>query len=234
MRRADRIFLLVQVLRNRRVATAEDLARELGVSKRTVYRDVRDLELSGIPIEGEAGVGYRLRKGFELPPMTLTPSEIEALVLRARMVEAWGDAELGTAARGVLTKMASVLPSPLRPLLDDAALFAPARSWSEQVTKGLGVLREAIAGRRRMRVDYMDRGGEVTQRTLRPLGLYFWGNTWTLAAWCEMREDYRNFRPDRIHAMALLDDRFNTDHPPNLAGFLEAMTAREPGADGRH
>ena len=225
MRRADRLFLLVQLLRGRNVRTAEELADELGVSKRTVYRDVADLVGSGVPIEGEAGVGYRLQRGFELPPMTLTPEEIEALVLGARMVEAWGDPELGAAARAVLTKVEAVLPAALRPSLRDAALFAIERPW--RGGPELAALRRAIAGSRRLRLRYASGDGDVSERVVRPLGLYFWGTAWTLAAWCELRSDYRNFRPDRMEEITVLPDRFDSDEGPSLAGFLAHIQARE-------
>lgn len=227
MRRADRLFLLVQLLRAKRVATAEALAAELGVSKRTVYRDIRDLEDSGIPIEGEAGVGYRLHRGFELPPMTFTPAELEALVLGARMVEAWGDADLGTAARAVLTKVGAVLPPALKPVLDDAALFAIPRRWSATATMHLDVLRHAIAARRKLALSYATEQGRTTERVVHPLGLYFWGSSWTLAAWCEMRADYRNFRPDRITDLQTLEDRYDPDAGPSLQGFLDAMAEQD-------
>ncbi|MCB9680476.1 MAG: YafY family transcriptional regulator [Alphaproteobacteria bacterium] len=226
MRRADRLFLLVQLLRARRVSTAEELAAELGVSKRTVYRDIRDLEASGVPVEGEAGVGYRLHRGFELPPMTFTPGEIEALVLGARMVEAWGDDELGTAARAVLTKVGAVLPPPLRPVLDDAALFAIPRHWRDTAARGMADLRRAIHQRHKLNITYVDVDGAGTERIIHPLGLYFWGMTWTLAAWCELRGGYRSFRPDRIDALQVSDERYDPDHGPNLAGFLHAMDQR--------
>lgn len=222
MRRADRLFLLVQLLRAKRVTTAEHLAAELGVSKRTVYRDIRDLEDSGIPVEGEAGVGYRLHRGFELPPMTFTPGELEALVLGARMVEAWGDDALGADARAVLTKVGAVLPPALKPVLDGTALFAMPRRWRSDALRGLGDLRAAITARRKLRLGYVGADERVSERIVRPLGLYFWGTSWTLAAWCELRTAYRNFRPDRIAALEVLDTRFDEDGP-SLSGFLDAM-----------
>jgi predicted DNA-binding transcriptional regulator YafY len=224
MRPADRLFLLVQLLRGRSARTAASLAEELGVSKRTVYRDVADLVDSGVPIEGEAGVGYRLQRGYELPPMTLTPEEIEALALGMRMVEAWGDPEIGAAARAVLTKVESVLPAALRPSLRETALFAIERPV--RVGPELATLRRAVAARRKLRLVYGQT--EVSERVVRPLGLYYWGTTWTLAAWCELRGDYRNFRPDRIRELEPLPERFDPDDGPSLSAFLAAMRARTP------
>ena len=229
MRRADRLFLLVQLLRARSITTADELAGELAISKRTVYRDIRDLAASGVPIEGEAGVGYRLQRGFELPPMTFTPSELEALALGARMVEAWSDPELGAAARAVLTKVEAVLPKALRPTLASTALFAMPRQWGAEVTRGLGPLRQAIAARQRITIAYARADGATSERTIHPLGLYFWGSTWTLAAWCETRAAYRNFRPDRIDRVNLLGDRFDPDTGPNLEGFMAAMLSQGNG-----
>lgn len=226
MRRADRLFLLVQLLRAKGVVTAETLAAEVGVSKRTVYRDLRDLEDSGVPIEGEAGVGYRLQRGFELPPMTFTPDEIEALVLGARMVAAWGDPDLGTAARAALVKVEAVLPQALRPALGEAALFAIERPWSEDARQNLGILRSAIATRQKLHLVYVGGEGVSTERIICPVGLYFWGTKWTLAAWCELRGSYRNFRPDRIEALTALPDRWDADAGPSVDGFMDAMRTR--------
>lgn len=224
MPRADRLFQLVQLLRSRKVATAARLAAELGVSPRTVYRDVRDLEAAGVPIEGEAGVGYRLARGFDLPPLTFHAEEIEALVLGARMVQSWGDPALAAAARTALAKVEEVLPIPLRHLVAQTALFAP--SWSSDATGHVGTLRRAISGRAKLRVVYTSREGERTERVLWPLGLYFWGRVWSLAAWCELRDGYRNFRPDRIERITVLTERFEPGAAVSLQGFVEEMEAR--------
>lgn len=160
VRRADRLFHLVQLLRTRRFNTGAALAEELRVSVRTVYRDVRDLVDSGVPIEGEPGVGYRLRPGFELPPMTFTGDEIEALVLGLRMVQAWGDSELGAAARSVLTKVEAVMPEPLREVLLRTALFAHSGAWSQAAAGELGTLRRATSEHRKLRFEYARADGE--------------------------------------------------------------------------
>jgi predicted DNA-binding transcriptional regulator YafY len=220
MRRADRLFRLVQVLRARRFATGAELASELGVSKRTVYRDVRDLEASGIPIRGEAGVGYQLQGGFELPPLTFSADEVEGLVLGARIVQAWGDEDLAAAAASAMAKVEAVLPEPLRRVLLNTALFAPGGPRAAEMAGEMSLLRKAISERRRMRFEYTRADGSQSLRTVRPLALYFWGTKWTLATWCEMRNDYRSFRPDRMGRVEPLDDCFDGSDGIGLSGFL--------------
>ncbi len=220
MRRADRLFQLVQVLRNRRFATARGLAENLGVSERTIYRDVQDLQRSGVPIRGEAGVGYSLERGHELPPMRFTAEEVAALVLGSRMVQAWGDADLADAARSVLTKVESTLPEPLRQVLLDTPLFAPGTSWAAAKSTELGELRRAIDERRKVRLRYCRADGTESERTVLPVGLYFFGAKWLLAAWCELREEYRSFRIDRMLECQALPEHFQLGEDADLAGFL--------------
>lgn len=223
MRRADRLFQLVHALRNRRFATGEQLAEALGVSLRTVYRDVRDLQYSGVPIRGEAGVGYRLERGYELPPLTFTTEELEALALGARFVAAWGDADLAASAGAAMTKIEAALPDALRPVLLDAPLFAPAFSRAESMARHMGTLRRAISDTQLVHFRYQREDGQQSERDARPLGLYFWGSKWTLAAWCELRREFRSFRPDRMEEVRLLERRFDTETGPNLAQFLSQM-----------
>jgi predicted DNA-binding transcriptional regulator YafY len=226
MRRADRLFQLVQVLRARRFATGQQIADELGVSKRTVYRDIADLQGSGVPIEGEAGVGYRIDRGFELPPLTFNAEEIESLVLGARIVSAWGDADLADAVRSAMTKIEAVLPEPLRRVLLETALFAPGRPSAAAMTSELSLLRRAVGEHRSIRFSYTRADGAESARTVRPLGLYFWGTKWTLAAWCEFRDDYRSFRPDRMRDVTMLDEAFDGSDGIHLEAFLENMERR--------
>jgi len=220
MRRADRLFQLVHHLRARRFATGDQLARELGVSTRTVYRDVRDLEASGVPIRGEAGVGYRLERGYELPPLTFTSEELEGLVLGARIVGAWADTGLASAVHSAMTKIEAAVPQTLRQVLLDTALFAPGIPWAAAMARDMALLRRAIGERRKVRFAYTRLDGERTERAVRPLGLYFWGSKWTLAAWCELRRDYRSFRPDRMEGARLLDECFDEGDGVSLADFL--------------
>ncbi len=187
MRRADRLFRLVQLLRLRRSATGQQLADELGVSLRTVYRDIRDLEYSGVPIRGEAGVGYRLDRGFELPPLTFSEAELEGLVLGARMVATWADSELADAVRSAMTKVEAVLPEGLRRVVLDSAMFAPDFPRTQEMSRDVDLMRRAIGERRLLAFAYERADGDRSVCNVRPLGLYFWGSKWSLAAWCELR-----------------------------------------------
>jgi predicted DNA-binding transcriptional regulator YafY len=203
MRRADRLFRLVQLLRGGRLTTARTLAGRLEVSERTVYRDVRDLLLSGVPIEGEAGVGYVLRAGFDLPPLMFGRAEIEAVVLGTRMARAWGGTRLAHAAEEALRKIEAVLPPALRERVDRTQLFAPDFHVNATLRETLDRLHVAVNESRAVNFEYRTEVGEPTQRQVRPLGLFFWGGVWTLGSWCELREDFRSFRLDRMRALAL-------------------------------
>jgi predicted DNA-binding transcriptional regulator YafY len=220
VRRADRLFQVIQLLRRRNVATAAWLAGELEVSERTIYRDVRDLVSSGVPIEGEAGVGYVLRRGFDLPPLMFTDAEIEAMVLGARVVTSWGDAGLARAAGDALARVESVLPERLRGRLTDTRLYAPGFHVPQEVAARLTSLRRAIDEHRKAQLDYTAPEGERTQRCVRPLGLFFWGTVWSLTAWCELREDFRSFRLDRMTALDVLTERFRDEPGRTLEDFF--------------
>ncbi|MEM7155416.1 MAG: YafY family protein [Myxococcota bacterium] len=222
MRRADRLFQIVQILQHRRITTAARIAERLQVSERTVYRDIRDLSLSGVPIQGEAGVGYRLGKDFELPPLMFSVNEIQALVLGARMVESWADEELQRAAQSVLEKVEAALPEAERGRINNTALFSLSFRVPPEFRKRLGTMRTCIDERRRVSLRYLDREGKATRRTLRPLGLYFWGSTWTVGAWCELREDFRNFRIDRISTIRPLKSTFELVSPVTLQDYIRA------------
>jgi predicted DNA-binding transcriptional regulator YafY len=221
MRRADRLFRIVQLLRRRRtVVTAAQMADKLEISERTVYRDIRDLIQAGTPIDGEAGVGYRLQPGYDLPPLMFDREEIQALVLGARIVAQFGDPALARASESILSKVAGVLPKELEPLLADTRLFVPKTRSGARASAALAVAREALVAQRRLHVKYASEKGEDTERTVRPLGLFFWGKTWTLAAWCEMRTGFRNFRLDRINA-AVVGDRFEEESGRTLRDMLQ-------------
>lgn len=227
MRRADRLFQIVQLLRRRRLTTAAQIAQRLEVSERTVYRDIRDLAMSGVPVQGEAGVGYLLGKEFDLPPMMFSVDEIQALVLGARMVESWGDEELRSAARAVLSKVEAVLPPSKRHRVEDTALFSLSFRVSPEVRANVGTLRKAIDDRISVHLDYADAHGNSTGRIVCPLGLYFWGSVWTLAAWCELRQNYRNFRLDRIAEATAFDEPFDYAPPRTLEAFIQSITDDE-------
>ena len=181
MRRADRLFLLIHALRGRRSAiTAQQLAQTLQVSLRTVYRDVADLQLSGVPIEGEAGVGYMLRKGADIPPLMFNEEELEALVVGTRFVRAFGGERLGRGATAALLKIEAVLPEELRERSRRTRIFAPQLDNRIESSGLIDVLHAAIENAQVLRLDYRDGNGEVTARDVEPLALAFWGGTWTL------------------------------------------------------
>jgi predicted DNA-binding transcriptional regulator YafY len=225
VRRADRLFQLVGILGRRRTVTAQRLAEELEVSVRTVYRDVLDLVASGVPILGEAGVGYRLDPAYRLPSMTFSNDEIEALVLGMRMVESWGDPDLRTSARSILDKVTRVIAPASRGRLSATALFSLNFSSPRAGIEHLQPLRHATNEHQVVQFRYEDRAEAATRRRVRPLGLYFWGRTWTLAAYCELRVDFRNFRVDRISELVVLDERFEAEPPYTLQDYVDAMAS---------
>jgi predicted DNA-binding transcriptional regulator YafY len=230
VRRADRLFRVVQRLRRRGIHTARALAAELEVSERTIYRDVRDLVQSGVPILGEAGVGYALPRGFDLPPLMFDEEEIEALVLGARMVAAWADTGLARAAGDVLAKVEAVLPPGLSERLLGAAVFAPSHGVPPGVASGLAELRRAVRERHKVRFAYLDRDGAESERTVWPLGLFFWGRTWSLAGYCELRQGFRNFRADRLRDLAVLEEQFERLEGRRLEDLLRHYRQEEAGS----
>jgi predicted DNA-binding transcriptional regulator YafY len=220
MRRADRLFRIVQLLRAGRLTTARTLARKLEVSERTIYRDVRDLQLSGMPIEGEAGVGYTLRRDFDIPPLMFSREEITALVLGARMVRAWGGTEMTQAAGRALEKIEAVLPPVLRDALDETRVYAPGFRIADEMRSRLDVLHQAALDRHCAEFAYQREDGDSSQRRVRPLALCFWGGVWTLVSWCELRRDFRSFRVDRMQALAVSTDQFALEPGKTLVDFL--------------
>ena len=221
MRRADRLFQIVNALRRRRTATtAAQLAERLGVSERTVYRDIRDLVLAGTPIDGEAGVGYRIRPGYDLPPLMFDRDEIQALALGVRIVRQFGDPALARASDSILAKVAAIVPKDLARLLAETRLYVPSTIGPGRSGDALALAREAVIARRKLALAYAAGDGATTQRTVRPLGIFFWGRTWTLAAWCELRDDFRNFRLDRASSVAILDASFEDEPGKALRDML--------------
>jgi predicted DNA-binding transcriptional regulator YafY len=223
MRRAVRLFQIVQQLRARRLTTAQHLADRLEISPRTVYRDIRDLSLAGIPVRGEAGVGYSLAPGFNLTPLMFTPDEVEAVVAGIRMVAAYGGPELRFAGESALQKVALALPKERREEPDTARIFAPRIRPDGVADARLDQIRHAVAGCRKVSIAYSDRENRTTTRTLRPLGLYFWGSKWTFVAWCEVRNDFRSFRIDRIARIEILPDTFQAEAGKRLEDFIATL-----------
>lgn len=226
MRRADRLFQLVQLIRGRRLSTAAWLAERLEVSLRTVYRDVADLQAQGVPIEGEAGVGYRLGAGFDLPPLMLRREEAQALVAAVRVAQWRLDAALSAQADSALSKILSVLPRSDRTAAEQLALYAPPFGPDEATLSHLALLRQAIEARRKVHIDYCALKDQPSQRTLRPLGCFFWGHVWTLGAWCELRHGFRSFRIDRMQQLTVLDVGFRDEAGKTLADLLRSVGAK--------
>ncbi|MDH3452243.1 MAG: YafY family transcriptional regulator [Gammaproteobacteria bacterium] len=220
MRRADRLFEIIQILRRRNLTRARDLAEKLEVSERTIYRDVQDLMASGVPIDGEAGVGYVLRKGFDLPPLMFDEQEIEALVLGARIVQSWADPKLAEAATNVIAKVETVVPPRLRKVMAETALLAPANHGAEPITVDPSELREAVRSVHKIRFDYRDEEDRPSRRTVRPLALAFYGRVWLLVSWCEMRDDFRSFRLDRMRDLQILPVTFAPEPGKTIDDYL--------------
>ncbi len=238
MRRADRLFQIVQLLRRGRATTAAQIAAELEVSERTIYRDVQDLVCSGVPIQGEAGVGYALPAHFDLPPLMFDAQEIAALVLGARMVESWSDRALAESAKSALRKVRHVLPERLAAKLEKNRLYAPEPQLRHEDQRHMQLVREALDQMLVLHVVYADETGAQSERDVRPLGLFFWGRTWTLAAWCELRKGFRSFRLDRMRSIATTKRTFESEPGQTLEDFFalvrnERVERAEPPAPTR-
>ena len=207
MSRAERLLDLMQLLRRRREpSSGAALAEELGISLRTLYRDIASLQAQGAAIAGEAGVGYVLQPGFTLPPLMLSEEEIEALVLGSRWVARHTDPELAEAARNALAKIHAVLPAQLRHELESNALLVPGAGPGPEAL--LATVRHAIRRERKVRLAYRDAAGQASDRIVWPFALGFFEQTRMVAAWCERRQDYRHFRVDRIGELHVLEDRY--------------------------
>ncbi|UTW59569.1 YafY family transcriptional regulator [Kordiimonas sp. SCSIO 12603] len=228
MRRSDRLFQIVNFMQGRRVAvTAQDIAEEFDVSIRTVYRDVQDLILTGVPISGEAGVGYLLDKSYCLPPMQLDVSELEALMLGAEMVSSWSDETMAKSARSLVNKLKSVLPERDREIFSGTAMYAPPSRIKIPWTIDFSELRKAIRAKDILRLEYEDESGNASERTVRPLALTFWGPTWLLLAWCELRNDYRHFRLDRMKTAEKTGEPFKDTPETSLKNWLRMYQHKE-------
>ena len=221
MRRADRLFQILQYLRGGRLTTAAQLAEKLEVTPRTIYRDVAHLIGSGVPIEGEAGVGYLMRDGYDLPPLMFTSEEIVALVSGVRWLQTWGGTKMAAAAQEAMVKIDAVLPEEARRqigqvnvhVMDDGSTPGQWRDFLDRVEA-------ASEAHIRLQMTYADEAGTLTERTVRPLGVWFWGKVWTAVCWCELREGFRMFRLDRISALTELD-RFRPQKSQTLKAFYE-------------
>ncbi len=221
MRRADRLFQIVHLLRQKKLTTARALADRLQVSERTIYRDIQDLVLSGVQIDGEAGVGYILRQDFDLPPLMFNREEIEALVIGARMIKGWLDSELSLAATHALGKIEAVIPDSLKKNLKSSHLHVP--DFHAYPVEKLEPVRKAIADQQKIELQYQDEKGKSSLRTVNPLGLFYWGGRWTVLSWCNLREDFRNFRIDRIKGLKVTSDKFHSQNGQTLEDFFKLI-----------
>ena len=226
MRRAERLFQIVQLIRGRRLSTAAFLAGRLEVSERPVYRDVAELMAQGVPIEGEAGVGYRMQAGFDLPPLMFTKDEAQALVASVRIAQGRLDLALGRHAETALSKILSVLPVAARAAAESLAVYAPPVGPDPATRARLECLRIAAESRCKIRMVYTDLKGQRSERVLRPLGCFYWGSVWTLAAWCETREAFRSFRVDLIGELQVLEERFRDEPGKTLADLFRQVESK--------
>ena len=206
MRRADRLFRVIQILRrSRRPITAKAVAAELNISVRSVYRDMADLASQGVPILGEVGVGYVLDRQYDMPPLMLTPEELEAAVLGAQWVAERGDAVLANAARDLLSKITAAIPPSLRPFITEPTLGTPANNSPVRDWLDLAKTRSWIRAGQKLRIRYCDEGGQETERVVWPVIIGYAEAVRLLAAWCELRNGFRHFRTDRIIHTDFLD-----------------------------
>ena len=207
MRRADRLFQILQIMRrSRRPITASQLAAELEVSRRSVYRDVADLIGQRVPIRGEAGIGYVLDRDFDMPPLMLTGDELEAAVLGAQWVADRGDAVLARAARDLIAKITSVVPERLRPFIAESSVGVPTSQALAADGLDIAQTRSWIRAGRKIRIRYRDEQSRETERTIWPTIIGYAETARLLAAWCELRQGFRHFRTDRIIAAYFLDE----------------------------
>lgn len=227
MRRADRLFQIVQYLRGGRLLTARTLSERLEVSERTIYRDIADLVGSGVPIEGESGVGYLMRSGYDLPPLMFNREEIVALVAGARMIRAWGGAAMAQAAEEALVKIDAVLPVDEQDRAKSIQIHARNMPiMTNEVRNLIDQIERAVDARQTLLLNYVDRDDQQTKRPVHPLGLWFWGKVWTLVAWCELRDDFRVFRLDRITGF-VKQGQFTPQNGQTLAVFYAQQAALE-------
>lgn len=232
MARADRLMRLTQVLRRyRRPVTAAILAEETQVSERTIYRDIASLQANGVPVRGEAGIGYVLESGFDLPPLMFSAEECEALMLGLRFVRERSEPAYRNVIDDAQAKIEAILPANLRESFSSAPLFAPLFRARIEDRIDTGLLRKALRESWKIRIRYQDAKEEMTERVLWPVLIGYFEATRALVAWCELRNDFRQFRTDRIHTLEVLSEK-----PPKRRGVLirewESRLGSSPCAEG--
>ena len=222
MRKADRLFRIVEHLKARKaVVTAKDLAKLFSTSLRTIYRDIADLSASGVPIIGEAGVGYILDKDHIVKPLMFTLDEIDALAMGAQMVKNFGGSNMKQSITHAMNRLVSALPKQLRDEYENTFLLARNMSAEDPISISFTELRSALRKKRFIQIDYLDLREQASKRTLRPLSIVFFCTAWVLLAWCEKRQDFRSFRIDRIEKMTLLDKTFRDEKGKRFADYCE-------------
>src|SRR6266478_6342952 len=231
MRRADRLFDIVQTLRAAGAPlTAAALADNLEVTVRTIYRDIAALQGSRVPIEGAPGLGYVLRRGFDLPPLMFTTEEIDAIAIGVRLLRRLRDPKLEAAAQSVLGKLSAVVPQPLQSQLVAAPVYVSDGSAPTVTGVDLSQLRNAIRETRKLAIAYVDDEGRRTDRTIWPIAMAYYVDVTLVGAWCELRNDFRHFRVDRILTSHVLDERFSADSGRLAAEWLALRKDRPHAA----
>lgn len=226
MRRAGRLMKIVHFLRHRRQAvTARRIAEEFDICTRTVYRDIQDLMDSGVPIMGEAGVGYIIDKQYYLPPITFDADELEAIGLGINMVRQWTDDKFAEKANNAFEKILAVLPANLQGELQQITTYTVPAASMLPWTVSFSDLRECIRKRRKIHIEYSDQTQEQSSRTLRPLALIFYSPVWLLVSWCEKRQDFRHFRLDRIRSLHCQDETFEDEPDKGLQAYMKKEAA---------
>jgi predicted DNA-binding transcriptional regulator YafY len=237
MRPADRLFRIIQILRRkRRPTTAHEIAAELEISLRTVYRDIAQLMAERVPIRGEAGIGYVLEGGFDMPPLMLTPDEIEAAMLGAQWVMTRADAVLTRAASDLIAKIGVVIPEHLRPLLMEPALTPLTSHRGPLDTIDMARVRASIRTQGKIAIAYRDESERESRRVVWPIAVSYWDAVRLIVAWCELRKGFRHFRTDRVVAAEFLEARYPTPRARLRAQWkkeMEADCARRETARGR-
>ena len=227
MRRADRLFDIIQTLRTAaRPVTAAALAEGFEVTVRTVYRDIAALQASRVPIEGAPGLGYVLRRGFDLPPLMFTTEEVDAIAVGVRLLRRLRDPKLQAAAQSVLAKLSVVIPEPLQSQLIAAPVYVSDGDAPSVTGLDLAQLRDAIRDNRKLAITYIDEEGRRSQRTIWPIAIAYYVDATLVGAWCELRRDFRHFRVDRIEGSQLLEDRFPPDNGRLMAEWLALRKER--------
>ena len=226
MRKASRLFEIIQILRlARKPVTAAEIALQLEVTVRSIYRDIAALQAMRVPIEGGRGIGYILRPGFTLPPLMLSIEETEAIVLALALLERTGDTELRQAAKQVNRKIAAVVPAPLAGTFSANALHAWASVAPVPDALDLAMVRRAIRDEQKLALDYRDEQARATERTIRPVALIYYSQTANIVAWCELRQAIRNFRADRVEHCELSDGFFRGEGEKLRSLWVQGWTS---------